>query len=742
MSRRRSSLLSAPLLGTLALVAAGCGAPPVGEGALLGDEPFVAIPRSVGHTVGALRQGLDTADVPFELGDSSETFYLAINRKELGQRWFLSAFLKQYFPGAVSGGAARSLCSRVVSFRVQNGRLFVFDVDNRKISSDTFNPDVIVEAWPIVDYAPFKALAGAERYLLIDPSAGLNRFGVVGDAAIPYATPLAKLTVELSYLQRFRRLGDGVTFEQIVIGAPEVADPRNVIPEEPNPKRAAATLGVGLRRYVEGMSYKPTDLPYREHYFRGPTRLLPNEGKTKQVAAKWAIYPGMKPIRWLISNQFLDVNKANPDYDIVAAVKAGVEGWNQVFGFPALEAVVAAPGDSFADDDVNYLVFDKDPSYGAAYANWRLNPNTGEIRGATVYFNGSWVSGAISRFSDDAAPLQPRPRPTAYSLTWEPLPESRLCLMWAPGFAEAQGDRTEPAPGPGPQSELTKREKVERYVSHVIAHEIGHTLGLRHNFKGSLQPPSNTVMEYISDDDRAATPGPGAYDVEAVRYLYGLAPKAPALPFCTDEETSYDVDCMRFDRATDPLNGYHAPAYAQVVADYLEGRSGAQPNNTLNNVLKYVRSASSPTVRLHAFRLAMERLRVPVSAAKVAAFKDYAAAVDNTARRVFLRLFLDPNYLRGDFTADPPTSDDPLMLAMIAEAKANLQNLDTVRSFATRRVVVDVLKKIQRQEAYEALLDARGKIAATRPNLAGSDLALTDDLLARIDAATRPYFTN
>ena len=265
-------------LGALALLAIGlpaCTAP--GADALAGEASFVAIPHP--HDAARAKSALSTSDLPVETGDSTETFYVAIHRRELNQRWFLSAFLKQYFPGAVAAGAARSLGTRIVSFRIQNGRLFVFDVDERKYSSDTFNPEVIIEAWPIVDYAPFQSLPGADRYVLVDVSAGLNRFGVVADT-FNASSPLAKLSVDLSYMQRFRRLDDGVTFEQILVGAAEPADLRSALPGEPNPLRAAGTLGIALRRYSDGVDYKATELAPREFYFRSAPIIVPNAGRT------------------------------------------------------------------------------------------------------------------------------------------------------------------------------------------------------------------------------------------------------------------------------------------------------------------------------------------------------------------------------------------------------------------------------------------------------------------------------
>ena len=58
--------------------------------------------------------------------------------------------MKQFFPGATDGGAGYPLGTKVVTFRVQNGKLFVFDASDNNKTSDQFDPTLIIEAYPIV----------------------------------------------------------------------------------------------------------------------------------------------------------------------------------------------------------------------------------------------------------------------------------------------------------------------------------------------------------------------------------------------------------------------------------------------------------------------------------------------------------------------------------------------------------------------------------------------------------------
>lgn len=738
-------------LGTLSMWGAGCDSrppesvePPAAQDVapVSLDGAFVAVPRTVSaEAQRQLREGLGQSISALK-DDPTETFYLAIRKSELGQRYFLSAYLKQHFPGEMVGGQAASLGTRVVSFKVQNGKLFVFDVDDRKVRSDVFDPQVLVEAWPVVtDHEAFNRLRGSDEYVLFDPAAGLNRFGVVNDMESQYGY---QFQLQLSFSQGFRKLADGITFEQLFMGYSNL--PHGGTPAtqgvETNPYRVAGTLGLALRRYQESAGYTPTPLPPREHYFRSQPVLVPNSGgKTAQVALKWTIRPGMKPIQWVLSDSLVRAAR-DPryrDYDLLGAAKRGVEGWNAAFGFQALAARVAQPGESFADDDTNMLIFDLDTSFNASFANVRGNPNTGEVRGASVYLSGAMVLTNALYLEGDAPAVAAPSAAVAPSLTWNDMRSERLCDMDGQALAEAAASSGQGALAASVLPSLTKKEKVERAFTLLVLHEIGHTLGLRHNFKGSFSLPATSVMDYVDIFEQPYRDTPGPYDEAAIRYLYGLSSALPTQPFCTDPDTLVDPTCNRGDATSNPLDLFHGVNYREWFDAAVAGIAGLPSDVALNLSAQYVRASTTAQTRLHAFDVLMYGSRAPLAPEVLASSPRYASVADSMARRIFQRLYLDPTSSRGLFTADPPV-DALLTPAILEQLRANLLNVDGVRSYPTRRVVVDVLKKLQRYEAYAILREAREALTAARPGLSGNELLAADDLASRIDRALSPYF--
>lgn len=751
--RPLASLAAALALATLAPAChESAEDPPItADDTVLDGDDFVAIPRTVGAETAAARgQLLSAAGAPGELAwgpDLKNTgdFYLAIRKDALDEQWFLSAFLKQYFPGGVNGGAASSLGTRVVSFAIQNDRLYVFDVDNRKANSDVFDPEVLVEAYPIITgWERFERLPGHRNYILIDPAAGLNRFGVVGDAfGAGYVGGdyyPRRFRVELSFLQRFRAIDDGITYEHVFSGYSDDFLPDTTGGVEESYFRASGTLGIALRRYEEGENYTQVPMPGQEHYFRSSPSLVPNQGYSDSVAARWDLYPGMTPVQWHISDALVQYDAERPHLDLVEAVRAGIEGWNDALGFTAFETVLASADESFADDDKNYVIFDPDPSLGYAFANWRTNPNTGEIRGASIYWGAGWVLDGY--FDDDVEgeegdpeALRPaREKNKVTRLTWDSLHADPLCVHWAPTFR---------GPHRAPESALTAREKTELVVTNMVAHEIGHTLSLRHNFMGSLLAPSSSVMDYNTIEDSLAQPLPGSYDIAAVRYLYGQSPDAPSEPFCTDGEYSYNPDCGLFDTGSDPLNDYHAPTYSEVedfLLSYPYDREfiGAIAAYYAQPVLGYVR-AGDPVQVATAWATVMDRVAAPLSPA-LAADPTYAAGADALASWMLAELYLSDEAARGYISALP--YDESIIASVVDQAGQILGNTDGIRSFESRRQMVDLLEQMQTFEAYVALRAARDQVIAQLedPAVDPIDAALLADLSARIDAAISPYF--
>ena len=228
---------------------------------------------------------------------AGESFYLAIKRTELDRRYFLSAYVEQVFPDGVLGGAAGTVGTRVVSFKIQNDKLFLFDASDIHATSDVFDPTLVLEAWPIVTSSDkFNKDKDKDKYILIDPAAGLNRFSLFAD----YYFQPPQFRVGLVYLQNFKKLADGVAFQEVFTGE-ATGQIHDFSGTEFNLNRLSGTLGIALREYKEGPGFTTIDPPAEEYFFLSDPRIVPNGGYTVQTPAKWNIHPGMKPIKWTIS---------------------------------------------------------------------------------------------------------------------------------------------------------------------------------------------------------------------------------------------------------------------------------------------------------------------------------------------------------------------------------------------------------------------------------------------------------
>lgn len=322
-----------------------------------------------------------------------------------------------------------------------------------------------------------------------------------------------------------------------------------------------------------------------------------NRWNLEKQDPKAEISPPKKPIVFWIDN-------AVP-LEYRDAIRAGVLMWNQAFlqaGFKDAIEVKQMPDNATWDAaDIRYNTIRWINTVDGYFALGpsRVNPLTGEILDADILVDASFVRALKNEYRQIILPKQTQTPTTLSTLMQNRLlcgkndqknkglignlsklaGEYDLCYGIESTNQFAFGALAMSLLANTVPSRDQMQDYIHQYLRLIIAHEVGHTLGLRHNFRGSnLLPPEEmnnreitstkgltaSVMDYIPPNiaPRGTVQGDyfpdkvGSYDIWAIQYGYTpsgakstIAEKSflaeiaklsenPELSYSPDEDTS------------------------------------------------------------------------------------------------------------------------------------------------------------------------------------------------------------
>jgi hypothetical protein len=239
-------------------------------------------------------------------------------------------------------------------------------------------------------------------------------------------------------------------------------------------------------------------------------------------------------------------------------VKQGIENWQKAFEAAGLRgAIVArdAPADSAWDpEDVRYStirwITSNEEDFGAIGPS-RSDPRTGEILDADILFEASFIQyfrNSYRRYAGPEAVAQgvlPTLSPAPAFLDPDARCDAQMGMADGGGLLHI-GLLTD---GLLPPGEPVPIDYVGKALVWAVMHEVGHTLGLRHNFRSSTSTPVDkltdagwtrqhglvsSVMDYTAPNISADRSKQGEYypsvvgdcDVWNIRYGYTPSGKA------------------------------------------------------------------------------------------------------------------------------------------------------------------------------------------------------------------------
>ncbi len=651
MINRQSRSRSVAALAVVALiVSVGLGVALQAPAVVAEDAPK---PKPDFPPASELTKGFEKIDgfYPLYRKPKSEELYVHIPRKQIGPLFLMAT--------SIAGGpnfAGYQWDDMAVKWEKLDKKLLLVRPNLRhKAKKGTPLGDVVNRTFTdsVIRAIDIKAKAGDGGYLI--DATQLFKFDLtrVGDSLTALGGRGYELDRRLSRWETLK--GFEHNTEISVLGTFTAARPGDSGGQVADPRGTRMLVHYSLSE-VPKSDYKPREADARVGYFitavkdyekgydeKTQFRRLINRWNLKKADDSLELSPPEKPIVYYIE-------KTVP-VRFRRYVKEGIEMWNPAFrkvGFlDAVQARQQTETNEFAKydpEDVRYNFF-RWISSGTPFAMGpsRVHPETGEILDADIIMDDAYVrvmTEDFFRHSKDslggwyasdpslARYMHENPKRDPWRRFLAPPPGLEPPTTFSPfenaAFMKLMEERGRPvcmiAQGRSQQLHIAHavamakgqgkipEEFIGEFIRETVAHEVGHTLGLRHNFKAS----SWRTLDEINSEDRPmdlsasvmdynpanfAAPGRkqghyqmidlGPYDHWAIEYGYRLPGKGeteeklvaeiaarsnePGHDYATDEDTGFsspDPLTIRWDLGRDPID--FARSRQELVKDLLK----------------------------------------------------------------------------------------------------------------------------------------------------------------------------